>query len=431
VFYLHGSFPQLDGTLIVPGLRAKVELERDAQGIPTLSAIHREDIAYGLGFLHAQERFFQMDLQRRQAAGETAALLGSSALIDDRSARRHNFRQVARQSLADATVEQAGILAAYTQGVNQGLVEMRQPPMEYLLLGQHPEPWHAVDSLLVLLNQSQVLQHHPIDRQLSEHYFKSQIPEDWRDFFAQGNVNGTPSLPNTPLSELISDAAPAVAPVSQHTRPGGHQWAISGALTPQGKGALLATDVHQPQTLPTPWYRANWRLPETNRMARGVTLPGNPVLFMGSNEQLSWVLAPSRSQNARLIRLEVDNNSYRTPSGWKPFRERRERIAVQGSVAQEMMVRDTDWGPVVGQDEDGRWLVLHWAAHDPGALNLNLHHLEQLSDVDAALLDLNIGLSAQHLMVADHRGAIGWTQVGAWSAVASGTILDGADTDLA
>src|SRR5690554_4647486 len=148
--YLHGSLPRLDGNNIVPGLQARVEIARDAQGIPTLRGSTREDIAYALGYLHAQERYFQMDMQRRLAAGEMAELVGSIALPHDRLNRIHQFRSRAEQVIQDLPTQQRAVVDAYTDGANQGLSELNQPPLEYLVLRQAPEPWTPADSALVI-----------------------------------------------------------------------------------------------------------------------------------------------------------------------------------------------------------------------------------------------------------------------------------------
>ncbi|HXS74407.1 MAG TPA: penicillin acylase family protein, partial [Rhodanobacteraceae bacterium] len=118
---LAGSRPQLDGTLALRGLAAPVTITRDARGTPTIDARSRTDAAYALGFLHAQERYFQMDLLRRNAAGELSELVGKAALKVDENHRRHRFRALAETELAQLPVAQRVLLDAYTRGVNAGL----------------------------------------------------------------------------------------------------------------------------------------------------------------------------------------------------------------------------------------------------------------------------------------------------------------------
>ena len=148
---LTGSLPLLDGTHRLPGLSAPVAVRRDALGIPTIQGQTREDVARATGFLHAQDRFFQMDLNRRRAAGELAALVGRRALFLDRVIRTHRFRAEATTALSLLKPRDRAILEAYTAGVNSGLAALATPPFEYLLLQQDPQPWRPEDSLLVVL----------------------------------------------------------------------------------------------------------------------------------------------------------------------------------------------------------------------------------------------------------------------------------------
>src|SRR5687768_10138742 len=157
---LRGSLPLLDGTHRLAGLSAPVMVTRDGLGIPTVQGRTREDVARATGFLHAQERFFQMDLNRRRGAGELAALVGRRALALDRKIRRHRFRAEAMSARAQMSPGNRAILEAYTAGVNNGLEAMSAPPFEYLLLRQRPLPWRPEDSLLVVLAMFITLQDH-------------------------------------------------------------------------------------------------------------------------------------------------------------------------------------------------------------------------------------------------------------------------------
>ncbi|MGH9349954.1 MAG: penicillin acylase family protein [Vicinamibacterales bacterium] len=155
---LRASLPQVDGERRVPGLGARVEISRDALGIPTVRAGSRRDLARAMGFLHAQDRFFQMDLSRRRAAGEIAALVGAGALPVDREIRIHRFRPQARRAVELLGSEDRAVLDAYTAGVNAGLTSLGAKPFEYFLLQQDPVPWRPEDSVLVVLSMFITLQ---------------------------------------------------------------------------------------------------------------------------------------------------------------------------------------------------------------------------------------------------------------------------------
>src|SRR5262252_9838325 len=146
-----GSLPQLDGERALPGLQVAVRIERDERGAPTIRGANRLDVARALGFVHGQDRFFQMDLLRRSAAGELSELFGRATIARDRTIRVHRFRSVARRVQEMAAAEDQALAQAYAEGVNAGLAALTSRPFEYLLLRVAPVPWKPEDSTLVLL----------------------------------------------------------------------------------------------------------------------------------------------------------------------------------------------------------------------------------------------------------------------------------------
>src|SRR5688572_23197497 len=155
---LRGSLAQLEGTRQLTGLSSPVQVTRDALGIPTIRGATRIDVARATGFLHAQDRYFQMDLARRRAAGELSGLVGPRALALDREIRIHRFRTEAQRALLLMDTDDRALLEAYTAGVNDGLSALESPPFEYLVLRQDPASWRAEDSFLVVLSMFVTLQ---------------------------------------------------------------------------------------------------------------------------------------------------------------------------------------------------------------------------------------------------------------------------------
>src|SRR5256885_6382792 len=147
---LRASLPRLDGTLAEAGLASAVRIARDSRGVPTIEAADRLDLAYATGFVHAQDRFFQMDLSRRLAAGELAELFGKVALEQDGRARLFGFRHLAREVLEQATPQQRAVVEAYARGVNAGLSSLHSRPWEYWVLGSPPATWRAEDTFLAV-----------------------------------------------------------------------------------------------------------------------------------------------------------------------------------------------------------------------------------------------------------------------------------------
>ena len=188
---LRGSLPDLAGGIETPAgaLTADVRIERDVDGAPTIRGRSFADVAFGLGFAHAQDRYFQMDLSRRLAAGELAALLGPTLVGQDKSARVFRLREVARQVITDSTAEQRVWIEAYTRGVNAGLGSLEVRPWEYLLLRQKPVEWVVEDSILVVHAMWWQLQHESIESEMTRRAISARIEERLRAAAGDGEVD--------------------------------------------------------------------------------------------------------------------------------------------------------------------------------------------------------------------------------------------------
>ena len=198
---MRGSLPQLDGTATVGGLSAPVRIERDALGVPTITGATRADVARGLGFLHAQDRFFQMDLMRRSGAGELAELFGSAAVPLDQTHRLHGFRRTAGKALAQLAPDKRAVLDAYTAGVNAGLAALPKSPWEYVLLRTAPQPWRAEDSLLVAYAMWFDLQDPSGRFELSLRALRDSIGQTAVDFFAPRGTSRDAALDGSVFPE--------------------------------------------------------------------------------------------------------------------------------------------------------------------------------------------------------------------------------------
>ncbi|MBM4131184.1 penicillin acylase family protein, partial [bacterium] len=428
---LRGSLARLDGTGAVPGLGAAVTIERDALGVPRVSAESPADAARALGWLHAQERFFQMDLQRRAAAGELSALLGPALLPADRNVRRHRFSERLEASLLALDEPSRALLDAYVAGVNAGLGDLRARPPEYLLLRQRPRPWRPLDSLLVVAAMYLDLGLYTADVDLARGFVHESLAPALAAFVtpAAGHwdaplLAGGPALPPVPgIAACESEARPAVPgaaaaeAVPTHDRKGSNSWAVAGRLTRHG-GALLANDMHLSLALPNIWYRAEVRqgAGAAATWAVGVTLPGVPGVVAGSNGRVAWGFTNAYCDWLDLVALEVDPadlNRHRVPGGWDTLRTRVEVITVAGRAPDTLRVRESCWGPLWARDGRGRPLALRWAAHDSGSVNLELLRMAAARSVDEALaLAPRLGIPGQNLVCADGDGRIAWTIAG-------------------
>jgi penicillin amidase len=398
---LRASLPELDGTVRLEGLASPVTVTRDALGVPTVSGASRRDVARATGFLHAQDRFFQMDLARRRAAGELSGLVGAAALDADREIRLHRFRAVAREALTSAGAGWRALLDAYTDGVNSGLAALDGPPFEYLLLRQEPQPWQAEDSVLVVLSMFVTLQLDGMDYESALAVLYDALNPQQADFVAprgtewdtplQGPAFAVPPFPGPtardprdgaaarqprmPPPPAATDGTAASPGLAGEAVIGSNNWAVSGRLTADGR-ALVANDMHLAVRVPNTWYRAvlEWpdvSEPEGRRRLMGVTLPGVPTVVVGSNRHVAWGFTNAQGDFSDLILLELhpdDPDQYRTPEGWRAFTEHEEVIAVDGEPDHVEPVRWTIWGPVVGPHHQGRRRPQRWGAHDAARL---------------------------------------------------------------
>ncbi|MBL9216525.1 MAG: penicillin acylase family protein [Opitutaceae bacterium] len=425
---LRGTLPPLDGEARVAGLSGPVKVERDALGVPTISAPTRADVARALGFLHAQDRFFQMDLLRRDSAGELAELFGEAAVPRDRSHRVHGFRPLAGRVVAALPADRRAELDAYTAGVNAGLAALPGRPWEYLVLRTTPEPWRPEDSLLVGYTMWLDLQDSTGRLEQSLRAVRLTLGQAGLDFFAppgdswdaalDGSQFAPPPLPPLRLRSAGEDDRAAVLSADHPPAVGSNAFALSGAHTATG-AAMLANDMHLGLRVPTVWYRAVFQWPDGNggqHRVAGVTLPGTPCMTVGSNGRIAWGFTNAYVDTADVVLAETDGIAqihYRTARGWVEIEDRPETIRVKGADPVPFTARWTEWGPIIAGPTDGRYLVLRWNAHDAASANLNLIELETAASVpEAVRLAPRLGVPNQNLVVAGADGAIAWTVAG-------------------
>jgi penicillin amidase len=427
---LNGSLPQLDGEKDADGLRMSVTIERDAGGIPTITASNRIDLAFATGYVHGQDRFFSMDLMRRKAAGELAEIVGAAALPVDRGSRLHRFRARSKSVLENIDDFQKQVLSAYADGVNQGLNDLDSKPFEYYLLGVEPRAWEMADSLLVVYAMFLELNDETAERDIARGLARNALSPpvyDWLfpdgtewDAPLMGEPRDSTEIPGPELFSLngVSAATASNAAILREERmlPGSNNWAVAGHLTNSG-AAIVANDMHLGLSTPNIWYRARLRVTgDTAIDLTGVTIPGAPIVVAGSNGRIAWANTNSYGDwtDAVVVRPGEAAGTYLTPDGPRTIVTHTETIRVKDGQAEELNVRETIWGPLRMTNPDPDELIaISWLAHHPESVSLNHLDLEKARSAEAALDIANsIGMPPQNFVVGDVNGAIGWTIAG-------------------
>ena len=408
LLWLRGSLPEIDGERFLPGIAAPVEVIRDDHGVPHIVAETEEDALFALGFVHAQDRMWQMEMNRRIGAGRLAEVLGSAALDTDRLLRVLGLNHRAKASLEHLRPASKHAIAAYVRGVNAWMETRTGPlPPEFLVLGFEPEPWSAADSALVPKIMSLDLAREWTRDWMRMRLSKVLPPDRIVDFYTPYRADkprgvvparaGASSATATASAGSAAERAfrpittepPGIDPATIDAalpdrsfsrvltalpRPRGHlgsnSWVVDGTRSASGK-PLLANDPHLGLTAPSVWYLAHLSWPGVDVV--GATLPGMPGVVLGHNGRVAWGFTNTGPDVQDLFVESVDpldESRYRAPDGWREFHVRRERIVVRDGEDVVLEVRESRHGPVLGDmerepgesDRSDQVLSLAWTA---------------------------------------------------------------------
>ncbi|MFI6980562.1 penicillin acylase family protein [Embleya sp. NPDC050154] len=466
------SFPQASGTVRVPGLTGKVDVVRDAKGIPQVYADTSEDLFRGQGYVHAQDRFWEMDVRRHMTAGRLSEMFGSGQVENDKFLRTLGWRKVAEQEYAAMPPESQKFLQAYSEGVNAYLKDHKgaDASFEYALLGlvhdgYKAEPWTPIDSVAWLKAMAWDLRTNmqdEIDRALlSDKLTVNQIDELYPPYPYEANKpivrdgaivkdgkterfaqEAPPAVPSksaqsalTGLSESLSKLPSLFSEKSSGV--GSNSWVVAGSRTTTGK-PLLANDPHLSPSLPSVWYQMGLHCrtvgPKCQYDVSGYTFSGMPGVIIGHNQKISWGFTNLGADVTDLYLEKVQGDTVLYGGKFEPFVDvRQETIKVAGGADRQITVRTTRHGPIltdvsdeledVGKDapipdpspqrEEGFAVALRWTALDPGTSMDALFQLDKAqnwNDFRAALK--NFDVPSQNAIYADVEGHIGYQAPG-------------------
>jgi penicillin amidase len=346
---LRASLPQTTGKLALPGLERPVRVVRDAHGIPAIVATSRHDLYMALGFVHAQDRLFQMDMQRRLGAGRLSETVGAAAVGTDRLMRTLGLYRHAAASLNAASPEFRSILDAYSAGINAFLHSGTALPVEFTMLTYRPYNWTPADSLvigkLLALQQSGNYRQELLRARLAHTLSSTEIA----DLFPEYPKDAPVTLSNLAslTHDLPLDALLGALPNDHSPQRASNNWVVDGAHSVTGK-PLLANDPHLDFAAPLVWYLTRLEAPDID-MA-GATMPGAPVVVLGHNKRIAWGFTTTNAdvEDVFVEQIDpIDPGRYATPQGTAAFDVREELIMVKGRAPEALTVRETRHGPVI------------------------------------------------------------------------------------
>jgi len=450
---VYRPLPQVDGTLLLPGLKSEVTVERDIWGVPHIRAGSLNDLVEAQGYVMAQDRLWQLDLLRRVGRGQLAEIFGPELLKIDTQFRTLRIGAVADREAASLDAESRETLHAYARGVNAFLEQHQDNlPIEFKLLKYKPAPWKPSDSLVIAGYMYQTLTNtweSELDRakvteRVGSDRAKDLFSQDATlDHFVVGDPNADDAssqqsrnpddededddmAPDTVLKasnsgsrvQSFADLTSAFAPDIEswiresqadirHTL-GSNNWVVSGAYTATGK-PLLANDTHLELSIPPIWYEAHLTAPGWN--VKGFTLPGGPLVVIGHNDRIAWGFT-NNGADVEDLYIEAFNPAnpveYRVKGEWKKAEIDDETIHVKGRPDEHLRVFVTRHGPIVRREGEKAY-ALRWTATEPGGLSNTYYYLGKAQNWDQFRDTLKkVWGPAQNVVYADVAGNIGY-----------------------
>jgi penicillin G amidase len=403
------TVPGTQQTASISGLSGVVDIRYDTDWVPRIRAGSETDAASALGFLHARDRLFQMELMRRAASGRLSEIAGPATLPMDRMMRTLGLRQRAMADFATLPPDTQTVLEAYARGVN-ALIDLkgRFAAPEFLVMGS-PERWEATDCLLwaktmglwLSMNWRQELARQAVAGRVPAAMLEQMWPSQ--------TAVPAPDAMNASSTRFAETASRLFAVLPQFPRAytlpwsASNEWAVDGRHSVTGR-PLLAGDPHLAFSFPGIWYLARIDMP--GRVLAGATAPGVPFLVLGHNGKIAWTFTTTGADVQDIfIETPAGPGEYQTPSGPKPFALREERIKVRGQDDVVLTVRATRHGPVISDLDhpDGPIMAVAMGNLQPtdtaasGLLALNRAGSVQ----DAGTAATAISSPVQNLLVAD------------------------------
>lgn len=421
------------GELLISGLKHQVIINRDAQGVPHIMAKTDDDAVFALGFVHAQDRLWQMEMNRRLGAGRLSEVIGIEAYRSDRFMRTLGLHRNAMKMWRQLGAKNRQMLDTYVAGVNAGIAELDMLPPEFTLYNYEPEPWKAIDSLLWMQlmtwqlsnNFSFEIQRALLIKALGRDKANELLPEVPDSEATQMLTQLEPQQ----LTQLLGDYQNPYFVPKKYV--GSNNWVVSGKHTATGK-PLLANDPHLINALPAVWYLA--KLEGENLQTQGATFPGLPFVVIGQNQHIAWGVTNmlADTQDIYLEKINpLDRNQYWRDGQWKNVERYREEIQIKADFLRReyrprvIDVRRTNYGPLlsdISPQLENFAYSLRWTGDDQNGGTFNSYaKLSYAKNWDEFNQALSTFIAPVHNFVyADVEGNIGYIAPGKFPLRAKG-----------
>ena len=419
------SFPQTTGTLTIEGLLEPVTIHRDGFGLPHVFASNDHDAYLAAGFLHAQDRLWQMELIRRAGGGRLAEILGEKALPVDRLFRTLGLLSLARHIVSELDAESRAALEDYAKGVNAYITANRSSlPVEFDMLGIEPDPWLPEHSVLLSKLMAWELNYSRwVDityGYIVERVGEARARELYPDWPPDAPVIVPKELQGKETSSLGKDLLAADRAFQELTGLGGfgsgsNSWVVSGAKTVTGK-PLLANDPHLVLTTPARWYEMHLSTPTMD--VSGASLPGIPFIVIGRNRSIAWGVTNAMMDDEDFYVEEVDSaeqpTRYRFNGAWMPIEVHVDTILVKDALPVVLTSYRTHRGPIVNRIEpsavlSSRLLSMRWTGMDVSKETQAFYLIDRATSWKEFREGLRyFSAPAQNFVFADTAGNIGY-----------------------
>ena len=445
LIYALSAKTNLSGSVINSKLAYPVKINFDDSDIPHIEAKSNNDAWFAIGYLHAQERSWQLEFNRRLASGSLSEILGESTVGIDRFIRTIGIRRAAQEQYELLPSKTKLALEAYSNGVNAGFSDLGWAlPLEFLLTGSKPGYWTPIDSLswsmMMALDLGDNWNKEFARLELAASMPTEQIWEimppypgespattvDFANLYKNLGVYAKPTSEDKSSGSILT---PKAEKTLLSWMPGGldgigsNNWVVDGKHSTTGK-PWLANDPHLGLTAPAVWYFAHIKTNDLNVM--GATLPGMPTVVLGRTENMAWGFTNTSPDVQDLFIEAVDGknpNQYKTPDGFSSFKVRRETILVKGKPSVNFLVRETRHGPVISDaypraakviDTKRYVLALKWTALDANNQSIqamfDMNKAEDMDDFKSAIRKNYAPM--QNIVMADTSGTIGYQAAG-------------------